>query len=53
MRRSPTSRTEERVTLGEIMSNPKSENPGKTIEALLRMAEIDIKTLQRAHAGSK
>jgi len=35
------------------MSDPKSENPGKTMEALLKMAEIDIKTLQRAHAGSK
>ena len=53
MRRSPASRTEKRVTPGEIMSDPKSENPGKTMEALLKMAEIDIKTLQRAHAGRK
>jgi hypothetical protein len=33
---------------GEISSNPKSEKPGMTMEALFKAPKIDIKTLQRA-----
>ena len=53
MRQSPASRTEARVTPGEISSDPKSENPGMMMEAFLKMPKIDIKTLQRAHAERK
>lgn len=53
MRRSPTSRAEERETPGEILSGPKSWNPGKMMEALLKMPKIDIRTLQRALAERK
>ena len=36
--------------LGEMMSDPKSGNSAKVMEALLKMSKIDIKTLVRAYA---
>ena len=51
MRLSPTSRTEERMTPIEISSDLKSG--GKKMETLLKMPEIDIKTLLRAWAEWK
>ena len=35
--------------LGEMMSDPKSGNSGKVMEALLKMKKIDIKTLKAAY----
>ena len=36
--------------LGEMMSDPKSGNSEKVMEALLKMSKIDIKTLTKAYA---
>ena len=36
--------------LGEMMSDPKSGNSEKVMEALLKMSKIDIKTLEQAYA---
>ena len=33
---------------GEISSDPKSENPGRTTETFLKTPKIDIKTLEGA-----
>jgi predicted 3-demethylubiquinone-9 3-methyltransferase (glyoxalase superfamily) len=41
------------TVLGEMMSDPKSGNSGKVMEALLQMSKIDIKRLQQAYAGRK
>jgi predicted 3-demethylubiquinone-9 3-methyltransferase (glyoxalase superfamily) len=41
------------TVLGEMMSDPKSGNSGKVMEALLQMTKIDIKRLQQAYAGRK
>jgi predicted 3-demethylubiquinone-9 3-methyltransferase (glyoxalase superfamily) len=35
--------------LGEMMGHPESGNPGKLMEALLKMDKIDIATLKRAY----
>jgi len=35
--------------LGEMMTDAKSGNPGKVMEALLKMGKIDIATLERAY----
>jgi len=35
--------------LGVMMSDAKSGNPGKVMEALLKMGKIDIATLERAY----
>jgi len=35
--------------LGEMMSDPKSGNSGKVMEALLKMGKIDIATLRQAY----
>ena len=39
------------ATLGQMMSDPKSGNPGKMMEALLKMRKLDIATLERAYRG--
>lgn len=36
-------------SLGTMMSDPKSGNPGKVMEALLKMHKLDIATLERAY----
>jgi predicted 3-demethylubiquinone-9 3-methyltransferase (glyoxalase superfamily) len=36
--------------LGEMMMHPESGNPGKLMEALLKMNKIDIATLKQAYA---
>ena len=36
--------------LGQMMSDPKSGNSEKAMEALLKMSKIDIKTLEQAYA---
>ncbi len=35
--------------LGEMMGDPKSGNPGKVMEALLKMDKLDIATLKQAY----
>jgi len=35
--------------LGEMMMNPEAGNPGKLMEALLKMDKIDIATLEQAY----
>lgn len=35
--------------LGEMMTHPESGNPGKVMEALLKMDKIDIATLKQAY----
>ena len=35
--------------LGEMMGDPRSGNPGKVMEALLKMGKIDIATLRQAY----
>jgi predicted 3-demethylubiquinone-9 3-methyltransferase (glyoxalase superfamily) len=35
--------------LGKMMSDPKSGNPAKVMEALLKMRKLDIATLERAY----
>jgi len=35
--------------LGQMMSDPKSGNPAKVMEALLKMRKLDLATLQRAY----
>jgi predicted 3-demethylubiquinone-9 3-methyltransferase (glyoxalase superfamily) len=35
--------------LGEMMTDAKSGNPGKVMEALLKMGKIDIATLEKAY----
>ena len=35
--------------LGEMMSHPESGNPGKLMEALLKMDKLDIATLKQAY----
>jgi predicted 3-demethylubiquinone-9 3-methyltransferase (glyoxalase superfamily) len=37
------------AALGKMMSDPKSGNPGKMMEALLKMGKLDIATLERAY----
>jgi predicted 3-demethylubiquinone-9 3-methyltransferase (glyoxalase superfamily) len=37
------------AALGEMMSDPKSGNPAKMMEALLKMRKLDIATLERAY----
>ncbi len=37
------------AALGEMMSDPKSGNPAKMMEALLKMRKLDIATLQQAY----
>jgi predicted 3-demethylubiquinone-9 3-methyltransferase (glyoxalase superfamily) len=37
------------ASLGRMMSDPKSGNPGKMMEALLKMHKLDIATLERAY----
>lgn len=37
------------ASLGTMMSDPKSGNPGKMMEALLKMHKLDIATLERAY----
>jgi hypothetical protein len=32
-----------------MMSDPKSGNPGKVMEALLKMRKLDLATLERAY----
>ncbi|TLZ83403.1 MAG: VOC family protein, partial [Methanobacteriota archaeon] len=39
--------------LGEMMSDSKSGNSAKVMEALPKMSKIDIKTLTRAYAQRK
>ncbi|HEX9566337.1 MAG TPA: VOC family protein [Thermoplasmata archaeon] len=39
--------------LGEMMSDPKSGNSAKVMEALLKMSKIDIKILTKAYAQRK
>jgi predicted 3-demethylubiquinone-9 3-methyltransferase (glyoxalase superfamily) len=39
------------AALGKMMSDPKSGNPGKMMEALLKMRKLDIATLERAYRG--
>jgi len=41
------------TVLGEMMSDPKSGNSDKVMEALLQMSKIDIKRLQQAYAERK
>jgi predicted 3-demethylubiquinone-9 3-methyltransferase (glyoxalase superfamily) len=38
--------------LGEMLSDPKSGNPGKVMEALLKMGKLDIAALRRAYGSS-
>jgi predicted 3-demethylubiquinone-9 3-methyltransferase (glyoxalase superfamily) len=37
------------AALGRMMSDPKSGNPGKVMEALLKMRKLDLATLERAY----
>ena len=37
------------AALGEMMSDPKSGNPAKMMEALLKMRKLDVATLERAY----
>ena len=37
------------ASLGTMMSDPKSGNPAKVMEALLKMRKLDIATLERAY----
>ena len=37
------------TSLGRMMSDSKSGNPGKVMEALLKMGKLDIATLERAY----
>jgi predicted 3-demethylubiquinone-9 3-methyltransferase (glyoxalase superfamily) len=37
------------AALGEMMSDPKSGNPAKMMEALLKMRKLDIATLKQAY----
>jgi len=37
------------AVLGKMMSDPKSGNPAKMMEALLKMGKLDIATLERAY----
>ena len=37
------------ASLGTMMSDPKSGNPAKVMEALLKMRRLDIATLERAY----
>jgi predicted 3-demethylubiquinone-9 3-methyltransferase (glyoxalase superfamily) len=37
------------ATLGKMMSDPKSGNPAKMMEALLKMRKLDIATLEQAY----
>jgi len=53
LRQSPASRTEGRVTPIEISSDSKSGNRVEKMEAGLKTAEIDIKTLLQAWAERK
>jgi len=39
------------AALGQMMSDPKSGNPAKMMEALLKMRKLDIATPQRAYRG--
>jgi predicted 3-demethylubiquinone-9 3-methyltransferase (glyoxalase superfamily) len=39
------------TALGQMMSDPKSGNPAKMMEALLKMRKLDIATLERAYRG--
>ena len=39
------------ASLGTMMSDPKSGNPAKMMEALLKMRKLDIATLERAYRG--
>ena len=39
------------ATLGQMMSDPKSGNPAKMMEALLKMRKLDIATLEQAYRG--
>src|SRR5467141_26936 len=41
------------TVLGEMMSDPKSGNSDKVMEALLQMSKIDIKRLHQAYAERK
>jgi predicted 3-demethylubiquinone-9 3-methyltransferase (glyoxalase superfamily) len=41
------------TVLGGMMSDPKSGNSDKVMEALLQMSKIDIKRLQQAYANRK
>jgi predicted 3-demethylubiquinone-9 3-methyltransferase (glyoxalase superfamily) len=37
------------AALGRMMGDPKSGNPGKVMEALLKMRKLDLATLERAY----
>jgi predicted 3-demethylubiquinone-9 3-methyltransferase (glyoxalase superfamily) len=37
------------AALGQMMSDPKSGNPAKVMEALLKMRKLDLATLERAY----
>src|SRR5207237_1114349 len=37
------------TALGQMMSDPKSGNPAKVMEALLKMRKLDLATLERAY----
>jgi len=39
------------ATLGQMMNDPKSGNPAKMMEALLKMRKLDIATLEQAYRG--
>lgn len=39
------------AALGQMMSDPKSGNPAKMMEALLKMRKLDIATLEHAYRG--
>ena len=39
------------TALGELMGDPKSGNPAKVMEALLRMRKLDLATLKQAYRG--
>ena len=40
------------ASLGRMMSDPKSGNPAKVMEALLKMRKLDIATLERAYRSA-
>ncbi len=39
------------AALGQMMSDPKSGNPAKMMEALLKMRKLDIAKLEEAYRG--
>jgi predicted 3-demethylubiquinone-9 3-methyltransferase (glyoxalase superfamily) len=39
------------TSLGRMMSDSESGNPGKVMEALLKMGKLDIATLEKAYKG--